>query len=143
VKKPKIRHQRSHRHEDLTPQFRKSRIFWNEVLDATVAIFDIRRDAKHSAREIAARRLYNSLERNDWQFTQYKQRGFCLQFDIVDGRWKGISLTAATVSCTKDNRHPSYRRMRSWLKKTLCGIPLGDARRRRELLFDTNVRTAA
>ena len=138
-KKPKKERRRavaSHVLECVTPQFRKSRIFWSEALDATVAIFGIRRDGKHSAREIAARRLYRSLEHTDYQFAQYKAEGFCLQFNIVDGRWKGMGLTAATVSCTKDNKHPRYRRMRSWLRTRLLALPSPLARRRRLMLFD-------
>lgn len=130
-------------HEQLTPQFGKSRIFWDEAIDATVAIFGIRRDSMRTARQIAARRLYYVMRRNDYAFAQYKERGFTLQFTIVDGRWKGISLTAVTVSCTKDNKHPIYRRMRKWLRRTLHNLPEPEARRRREVLFDTTERMAA
>lgn len=128
---------------NLTPQFHKTRIFWNEAIDATVAIFGIKRDAQFSARHIAARRLYQVLDRTDYAFAQYREKGFCLQFTAVDGRWKGMDLTAVTVSCTKDNRHPIYRRMRKWLRKHAQGIPEPLAARRRALLYDPSVSIAA
>jgi hypothetical protein len=133
----------SHQHEQLTPQFRRTRLFWNEALDATVAIFDIRHDGKNAARAIAARKLWRSLEHTNYRFAQVRQEGFCLQFTIVDGRWRGIDLTPVTVSCTKDNRNPIYRRMRKWLKKKLHGMPSSVQMTRRELLLMSDLRAVA
>jgi hypothetical protein len=124
---------------DLTPQFRKARIHWNEAIDATVAIFGIRGDSQSTARHIAARRLYQVLDRTDFAFAQYTAQGFSLQFTTVDGRWKGMDLTAVTVSCTKDNKHPIYRRMRKWLRTRARGFPEPVAMRRRTLLFQDAV----
>lgn len=142
VKKTKAQRRRekyaavpSHQHELLTPQFRKSRVFWNEALNATVAIFQIRRDGKNTAREIAARVLWRSLEHTDYRFAQFRQDGFCLQFNIADGRWRGIDLTAVSVSCTKDNRNPVYRRMRKWMRRTLHGLSPTVQQVRRDILW--------
>lgn len=124
----------SHQHEQLTVQFRKSRVSWLEALNETVAIFQVHRDSKNSAREIVARKLWNSLERNDYRFAQFRQEGFCLQFTLVDGRWRG-DITPLTVSCTKDNRHPTYRRMRKRLKAKLQGLSPQEQRRRKLYLW--------
>lgn len=110
------------RNELLTPQFRKSRIFWQEAICATVATFDIRRHWKYSARELAARELWSSLERSGYRFAQYKRRSFCLRFDLFDGVWRG-DLTPVKVTCTKDNTRQEYRRMRKHFRHILLGIP--------------------
>ena len=143
AKKRKVRAFLPASHEDLTPQFKKSRIFWNEAIDAAVAIFDIKRDAKSSAREIVARRLWHSLDKSDYQFAQIRQGEFTLRFTIVDGRWRGVGLTPVTVSCTKDNRDPHYRKMRKWLHRKLHGLSPPKAARRRDLLFDRDGLLAA
>ena len=138
VKKPKKAPKvASHRLEDLTPQFKKSRVFFEETLDAVVEIFGIVRDGKNTARQIAARRLYRSLEHTDYAFAVYRKGDFRLQFTLVDGRWRGIGLTPVTIACTKDNRSPHYRKMRRYFKKLLCGHPQKETRPRyRELFAD-------
>jgi len=136
VKKPKKTPKvASHRLEELTPQFKKSRVFFEETLDAVVAIFGIVRDGKNTARQIAARRLYRSLEHTDYAFAIYRKGDFRLQFTLVDGRWRGIGLTPVTIACTKDNRSPYYRKIRRYFKKLLLGKSETQQRRRRELLY--------
>ena len=120
-------------HELLTPQFKKSRIFWQEAIRATVEVFDIKRHWKYSARELAARELWGSLERSGYRFAQYKRRGFCLRFDLFDGIWRG-DLTPIKVACTKDNTRQEYRRMRKHFRHLLLGMPTEQRLVRSDLL---------
>lgn len=124
------------RMECLRPQFRNHFIFWQEAISLAVNVFDIRdadsrRSWKRSPEELAAMFLFESLEQNGGRFAQIKRRGFCLRFDLTDGRFRG-DITPLTVSCTKDSS-PAYRRMRDYLKETLTGLKLEEQRRRKEI----------
>jgi hypothetical protein len=130
------------RNELLTPQFRKSRIFWREAIRSTVAIFDIHGNGRYTARELAAQELWRSLERSGYRFAQYKRRGFSLRFDLVDGIWRG-DITPIHISCTKDNDRKEYRRMRAHFRDVLLGIPKESQAVRRGLLYDSSERIAA
>lgn len=121
------------RNERLTPQFRKSRIFWQEAISATVAVFALKRHWKYSARECAARELWASLERTGYRFAQFKRRGFCLRFDLFDGLWRG-DLTPVKVACTKDNTKQEYRRMRKHFRNILLEMPTDKRLVRADLL---------
>lgn len=121
------------RNELLTPQFRKSRIFWQEAISATVAVFALKRHWKYSAREVAARELWGSLERTGYRFAQFKRRGFCLRFDLFDGLWRG-DLTPVRVACTKDNTKQEYRRMRKHFRNILLEMPTDQRLVRADLL---------
>lgn len=127
------------RNERLTPQFRKSVFFWREAITETAAIFDVKDNPRKTAREYVAQELWSSLERSGDRFAQFKRSGFCLRFDLVDGRYRG-EITPLTVSCTKDNRHPLYRRMRERFKDRLAAIPPPE---RRTLAAQFNRRFAA
>ena len=116
-----------------TPQFRKNRIFWSEAVTASVAIFNVKPSEKRTAREVVARELWGSLERSGYRFAQFKRRGFSMRFDLIDGRWRG-DITALTISCTKDNQHPTYRNMREHFKDLLLGHPVHEQRERRHAL---------
>jgi hypothetical protein len=129
------------RNEVLVPQFRKSRVFWREAVAMTMHAFEVRGNWKRSAREIVVRELYDSLERNGYRFAQYKRRGFSLRFDMA-GAYCG-DITAVTVSCTKDNTHPAYRRLRKQLHLTLHGLNPKEQRRRTAVLWDNSQRIAA
>jgi hypothetical protein len=130
------------RYEVLTLQFRNHRLFWNEALSVAVAALDLRNDWKYTARQNAARELWGSLERSGYRFAQIKRDGFCLRFDLFDGKWKGIDLTTVKVACTKDNLHPSYRRMRKWMRQKLHGLSRDVQRTRRDLLLMSDLRAA-
>ncbi|MBC7836165.1 hypothetical protein H7X87_00085 [Acetobacteraceae bacterium] len=128
--------------EVLTPQFRKNRLAWSEAVTETVRIFEARGNWKYTARERVASELWGSLERSGYRFAQYKRGGFCLRFDLTDGRWRG-DITPLTVSCTKDNTHPTYRRMRKILKERLTGLSQEEQHQRKALLWHEDSQIAA
>ena len=122
------------RHEDLTPQFRNNRVSWREAVALTLQVFAVRQHWKYTAEALVLDELYRSLERSGYRFAQYKRAGFALRFDIVDGIWRG-DITPLTVACTKDNTHPTYRRMRKRLREKLLGLSPREQWRRRVLLW--------
>lgn len=130
------------RNELLTPQFRKSFLFWREALTETTAIFRVKSTWKYTARERVARELWGSLERSGYRFAQFKRDGFCLRFDLVDGLYRG-EITPVKVACSKDNRHPTYRRMRECLRDRLQGLSLPEQQVRRDLFYRQDPRFAA
>jgi hypothetical protein len=101
--------------EKLTPQFRRQHFFWGEAIRAAVDIFEVKGTLKQTASQIVAKQLYASLEQNGERFAQFKRRGFILRFDLADGIWRG-DPTRLVISATKDNRHPTYKRMREYFR---------------------------
>ena len=130
------------RNESLTPQFRKSFLFWREALTETTAIFQVKSTCKYTARERLAQELWGSLERSGYRFAQFKRDGFCLRFDLIDGLYRG-DITPVKVACTKDNRHPIYRRMRERLRDRLQGLSPPEQQVRSTLLHWQDRRFAA
>lgn len=121
---------RTSRIEKLTPQFKNQRLFWDEAAHAVMHIFGVKGDSKSSALQVATRELRRSLEHTNGRFATYSREGFTLQFEVVDGRWRGGEMTPILISATKDNRHVLYRRMRRYFKDRFisCG---GEAQRLR------------
>src|SRR3989344_7219236 len=66
-KKPKAR-----RREDLTPQFRNGSVDWDFCIELVEQLCGVERDSKYTARQLAARALYRSVEKTDWQWAYYK-----------------------------------------------------------------------
>ncbi len=136
------------RMERLKPQFRRNHVFWGEAVRLAARVFEIKdvdskRSWKRSPEELVTTFLLESLEQNGGRFTQIKRRGFCLRFDLMDGRWRG-DITPLALSCTKDNKHPAYRQMRECLKKTLLGLSTEERRDRKErAAFSTALRLIA
>ena len=131
------------RNEVLTPQFRRSRLFWSEAIELAKYAFNVRGNWKYTARQVVVRELCDSLERSGYRFAQFKRGGFALRFDLIDGRWRGFDLTPITVACTKANTHPTYRRTRAWLRDTLSGLPKKSQTVRRDMLFHNISQAAA
>lgn len=121
-------------HQVLTPQFRNNRVLWDEAVSMTIQSFDVQANWKYSAKEIVSQELFASMERSGYRFAQFKRAGFCLRFDLIDGIWRG-EITPTTVSCTKDNTHPTYRRMRKWLRTRLLGLPSPEQAIRRAIVY--------
>jgi|GEM_PF-5074444 len=122
------------RNEILTPQFRKSRVSWREMMSAVIEIFDVKRDWKYTAEQLVAREIMTSLRQSGHCFVEYSRRGFKLRFDLVDGIWRG-DITPLTISCTKDKDNPLYRRTRDYFAERLLGHCADKQRERRELLW--------
>lgn len=117
--------------EQLVPQYRNSRVFWQEAAACVAYAFDM---PGHNRLARSWVRLFDSAKRTEWRYAQYKGRGFTIRFEFADCRWRG-DITPLTVSCTKDNRHPVYRRMRSFLAKKLQGLPPPVQNERRAQLY--------
>jgi hypothetical protein len=119
--KPKELKQKSHRRTDLTPQFGNSCVEWDFCLDLVERLFAPVRTAKYTARQLAAKTLYDSLEKTDWQWTFYKAHGFELHFEpigpwIVSEKERQVT-TKLRILCIKDNKNIMYRRLRKYLRK--------------------------
>lgn len=130
------------RNEILTPQFRNHRISWHEARKLVADIFQVRSNWKYTKDQLVAQELWGSLERSGYRFASYKRDGFVLRFDLIDGVYRG-DITPLTVSCTKDNAYPVYRRLRKRLREKLHGLTPEEHLKRRVLLWYDNTRAVA
>jgi hypothetical protein len=126
------------RHEKVVPQFKGHYVSWQDAVKATVAIFQVAGDYLHSATEIVERRLKYTLQRSSLdpscrahgiRYAKYEQGGFTLRFDVVFGLVDGESTHAVrlTITATKDNQNPLYRRMRRYFQGRM--VPFSRAER--------------
>lgn len=139
--------------KQLTPMFRHTPMFWQEAVDVVAYALQIqgvwraRQQRFLSGRDLAAVWLLDALEKtrdheqNVDHYAQIAYRGFYIRLDIVEHkglrRWRG-DPTLVTISCSKMNPYPAYRRLRRRMRMVLLGKPLvvQEARRARALQSD-------
>ena len=124
---------------------------------------------RYSSEQLAARELFSSFDNSGHRFMRMRREGFELRFDILDHDedrdwtlgplqaqffdtlpqlkkrhediWERLEMTRFTISCSKGDSHPLYKRMRRHFKALLVGLPTSKARERRA--FMQHIREAA
>lgn len=130
----------------VVPQFKNQRFFFKEAVETLVAVFNIKDDAarKRTAYEAVDRELRRSMKvlkqgalaaGRGTSIAIFKRDGFTFRIDIADGGAFRGELTPVTISATKDNADPRYRKMRSHLSALTLGLDLFAQRIRHRMLW--------